>query len=482
MLRNCRSILLTQNAVIAPDKLLEKLHNRVKRFAKSPLARLLRLDNIIMKAPRPPKIFAFGKTHKPGYQIRPVVEKCNAPTFALEKQLVRFIRDKIQDYPYCIKDSLQLVHRMNEIMLKDREHMTVMDFKALYPSIKLPPCFCALRDFLFNNIVNSFKYKRQILELADLICHSSFFEFQGKTYMQGRGVPMGSPISAMLCELVLRNLECNILPSFQEDIVFYTRYVDDIFIIWHNDRNTRRFLDAINSNPYGLTLELDQESDFRVNFLDLTITCKDGEIQTDIFRKPVYQPSIIPRNSVDPEQFKLAALRAWIQRAYTHCSSICDTYKELEYVRSVATQFGYQRRVVNRLITDIQRLYRLLRNDKRKEKPNELTGVYSIPIRDQRFKSDLVYIGATLRGLQQRIKEHKQSVKRTVDSTVLAAFAKQQEITVHWDSASIIKATRSKQAVRHLEKLEIYRAQLTSHCINHRDADGLSSAWKSFIG
>ncbi|XP_067130494.1 uncharacterized protein [Centruroides vittatus] len=415
---------------------------------------------------------------------------------------------------------------MNEIMLKDREHMTVMDFKALYPSIKLPPCFCALRDFLFNNIVNSFKYKRQILELADLICHSSFFEFQGKTYMQGRGVPMGSPISAMLCELVLRNLECNILPSFQEDIVFYTRYVDDIFIIWHNDRNTRRFLDAINSNPYGLTLELDQESDFRVNFLDLTITCKDGEIQTDIFRKPVYQPSIIPRNSVDPEQFKLAALRAWIQRAYTHCSSICDTYKELEYVRSVATQFGYQRRVVNRLITDIQRrkhqqhrteqkktvvmdyipfiksivkkvskernlriiyrrnptVYRLLRNDKRKEKPNELTGVYSIPIRDQRFKSDLVYIGATLRGLQQRIKEHKQSVKRTVDSTVLAAFAKQQEITVHWDSASIIKATRSKQAVRHLEKLEIYRAQLTSHCINHRDADGLSSAWKSFIG
>ncbi|XP_067143380.1 uncharacterized protein [Centruroides vittatus] len=322
------------------------------------------------------------------------------------------------------------------------------------------------------------------------------------------------------------SLECNILPSFQEDIVFYTRYVDDIFIIWSNDHNTRRFLNTINNNPYGLTLELDQESDFRVNFLDLTITCRDGAIQTNIFRKPVYQPSIIPRNSIDPDQFKLAALRAWVKRAYTHCSNICDIYKELEYVRSIATQFGYQRNVVNQLITSMQRrkqqphrteqrktvvmdyipfinkivrkvskernlrivyrrnptVYCPLRNDKRKEKPNELTGVYSIPIRNQRFKSDLVYIGATLRSLQQRIKEHKQSVNRTIDSTVLAAFAKQQEMTVHWDSASIIKATRSKQAVRHMEKLEIYRAQLTSHCINHRDADGLSSAWKSFIG
>ncbi|XP_023229194.1 telomerase reverse transcriptase-like [Centruroides sculpturatus] len=180
----------------------------------------------------------------------------------------------------------------------DNEWMTVLDYKALYPSIKLPPCFCALRDFLLAKISNSMKYHMQILELADLICHTSFFQFEDKTYLQARGVPMGSPMSAILCELVLRKLENDILPSFQEDILAYARYVDDIFILWKDNRMVNQFIDLINDNPYGLTLELEQESGNNVNFLDLSITCKDGEIRTDIYWKPTYLPIVIPSQTL----------------------------------------------------------------------------------------------------------------------------------------------------------------------------------------
>ncbi|XP_023213881.1 uncharacterized protein LOC111616739, partial [Centruroides sculpturatus] len=196
------------------------------------------------------------------------------------------------------------------------------------------------KPFLFASIKNAIKYHKHVLELTDLICHTSFFEFEGKTYLQGWGVPMGSPMSAVLCELVLRKLESNILPSFQNDIIVYARYVDDIFVLRKNNRNTHRFISLINNNPYGLTIELDQESKNSVNFLDLTITCKEGEIKTNIYRKPVYQPIIIPKNSSDPEHIKLAAFRSWITRAYTHCTSIYDTHKELEYIRSIAEQQG----------------------------------------------------------------------------------------------------------------------------------------------
>ncbi|XP_067120956.1 uncharacterized protein [Centruroides vittatus] len=390
--------------------------------------------------------------------------------------------------------------------------------------VKLPPCFCELRNFLFNNIENPSKHHKDILELAHLISHTSFFGFEGKTYLQERGVPMGSPTSPLICELVLRKLENYILPFFQEDIVIYTRYVDDIFILWKNKQNINRFINLVNDNSYGLTLELEQESERQVNFLDLEIICREGHIVTKVYRKPIYQPYIIPRNSSDPEHLKLTAFKSWIKRAHTHCTSIYDTDRELDYIREIALQHGYRRQTIDTLIKTYQphsrrikkneqkerivlnyipflnkvtkkvarkrnfrivyrrnpTVYKLLRNDKERYRYDTLTGVYSIPLRDKRFNSDLVYVGATMRNLKKRIEEHKYAVNKNVDSTVLAAFAKEQDVTVYWDKAEIIKPTRSTQAIKHIEKMEIHKAHLSKHCINHRDSDSLATAWKSF--
>ncbi|XP_023209350.1 uncharacterized protein LOC111612376 [Centruroides sculpturatus] len=334
----------------APDKYLESLQQRVKKFSSTPLARYLRMHNSVVQAPRTPRIFAFGKTHKPDCHIHPVIEKCGSPTFAIEKQLVKFIRPRIQDYPYAINNSVQLVDKLRNINLEDNKVMTVMDFKSLFPSIKLPPCFCELRNFLLTNINNATKYHQHILELAHLICYTSFFAFEGNTYLQERGVPMGSPISPLLCELVLRRLESNVLSVFINDILVYARYVDDVFNIWRNDNSAQYFLNKMNNNPYGVTLSLEQKSDTNVNFLDLSITCKYGEIWTHIYRKPSYLPIIIPKNSFDPHNFKNAAFRSWIKQAYTHCTSIVDTHRELNNIRTIAVQQGYRISEINALI------------------------------------------------------------------------------------------------------------------------------------
>ncbi|XP_023222820.1 uncharacterized protein LOC111624237 [Centruroides sculpturatus] len=167
----------------------------------------------------------------------------------------------------------------------------------------------------------------------------------------GRGIPMGSPTSAILCELVLRQLENKILPEFQHLIILYARYVDDIFILWQRKPNLQQFLDRINNNPYGLLPQMDQESDSIVNFLDISIACRQGEIKTGIYRKPCYQPTLIPHNSIDPHHIKLAAFRSWIKRAYTHCSSIKDTMAELNYILKIAEQQGYQKEIIKNLIT-----------------------------------------------------------------------------------------------------------------------------------
>ena len=56
--------------------------------------------------------------------------------------------------------------------------------------------------------------------------------YNNEFYIQKDGLPMGSPISSLLSEIFLQNLESQIIDTIKakHNIVFYGRYVDDIYI------------------------------------------------------------------------------------------------------------------------------------------------------------------------------------------------------------------------------------------------------------
>ncbi|XP_023217200.1 uncharacterized protein LOC111619667 [Centruroides sculpturatus] len=324
--------------VVQPNNIIDKLHNKIKRFSNSKLASTLGMRDIVMDAPDTPKLFAFAKTHKQGHKLRPVVDKATAPTRKLEAFMHDLISPKLQDYQYTISNPVELI-----ACLKNSEkpaYISVMDFRALYPSIQLPLCFCALRDFLFCNVYNQ-ELHQQVLELAHLICYSSIFHFGGTTYAQGRGVPMGSAVSGDLCELVIRQLEDKTIPGFSHNILVYKRYIDDIIILWKNDPDITHFINQMNDNPYDLTIELEQHSDKDVHFLDLSITFGGDTLETSVYRKACHFPMYIPANSCDPFRYKMAAFKALVKRAHTHSSTQEALVQELNYILNIAGQQGF---------------------------------------------------------------------------------------------------------------------------------------------
>ncbi|XP_023231202.1 uncharacterized protein LOC111631234 [Centruroides sculpturatus] len=219
------------------------------------------MRDIVMDAPDTPKLFAFIKTHKQGHKLRPIVDKATAPTCKLEAFLHDFISPKLQDYRYSISNPAELI-----VFLKNTEkpaYISVMDFRSLYPSIELPPCFCALRDFLLQNVYAQ-ELHQLILEVAHLICYNSIFQFGGNTYAQGRGIPMGSAFSDDLCELVIRQLDNKIIPRFSHDIILYKQYIDNIIILWRHKPSITLFVNMMNNNPYGLTIDLEQHSESEI--------------------------------------------------------------------------------------------------------------------------------------------------------------------------------------------------------------------------
>jgi hypothetical protein len=88
---------------------------------------------------------------------------------------------------------------------------------------------------------NNDKHKtKQIITILKTILEQNYFTFHDKIYHPNKGVAMGSPISGTMAETFLQYTENRHLKQLldSKNIIFYTRYVDDIFIIYDTTRTT----------------------------------------------------------------------------------------------------------------------------------------------------------------------------------------------------------------------------------------------------
>ncbi|XP_018353058.1 PREDICTED: uncharacterized protein LOC108754896, partial [Trachymyrmex septentrionalis] len=103
---------------------------------------------------------------------------------------------------------------------------------------------------------------------------------------QSFGTPMGSPISPVIADLVLRRLETVSLMSVNLDILFYYRYVDDICTALppsQIDVLLERF------NAFHPRLQFTVERGGKtINFLDVTVSVNNNRFNFDWYRKPTF--------------------------------------------------------------------------------------------------------------------------------------------------------------------------------------------------
>jgi hypothetical protein len=107
-----------------------------------------------------------------------------------------------------------------------------MDIKGLYVNIPISYT-CNIANKLLNNNQVDEHIARDIMSILKMIMNQNYFLYEGKFYKPTSGVAMGSPLSSVIAEIFLQDLEQNRLKHLLEGkmIVCYNRYVDDIFII-----------------------------------------------------------------------------------------------------------------------------------------------------------------------------------------------------------------------------------------------------------
>lgn len=73
-------------------------------------------------------------------------------------------------------------------------------------------------------------------------------------------------------------------------------------------------------------------------------------------------------------------------------------------------------------------IYNILRNDKDKYDDQYKSGIYKIPLVDLNTRQNKAYISATGRNFKDRIKEHKDDIKKANLTTALAAYAYESNV------------------------------------------------------
>ena len=108
------------------------------------------------------------------------------------------------------------------------------------------------------------------------------------------------------------------LENFQgSEILFYRRYVDDTFCLFHSEHDAIIFLDYINSRHPNIRFTMEKEAHHKLPFLDVLV---DNNNNPNSFLTRVYRKKItgLLTNyfSLTSYSYKVGLIRTLVDRAY----------------------------------------------------------------------------------------------------------------------------------------------------------------------
>jgi len=291
--------------------------------------------------------------------------------------------------------------------------MATFDIKDLYVNIPIEKTLKITEQQLMKN--NDKQKTKQIIAILHTILKQNYFECQDTIYHPNKGVAMGSPISGTVTEIFLQHIENRQIKQLLDSkvITFYTRYVDDIFIIYDTNKTTtdemKTYIDHIHQN---IKLTPTFEDNTQINFLDILITRKKNELTINIYRKPTTTDITINYMSNHPMEQKIAAYRYYINRMITFPMNKENKRKEWNTICRIAHNNNFPINIIKELKNRIEQ-------NKKHQKPKDnkkwATFTYYTP-KIQKvtnlFKHKGIRIAFRSNNNIQQIIRHKENIRR----------------------------------------------------------------------
>ena len=158
------------------------------------------------------------------------------------------------------------------------------------------------------------------MDLLHLCLTSTYFQYNGKHYKQLHGTAMGSPVSVVVAEIVMQNIEEQALATFSETLPLWLRLVDDtITAVLENKID--EFHEHLNEQNTNIQFTKEIEENGKIPFLDCLVTRVNNTLRTTVYRKPTHTDRLLDQTSYNPTSHKATTVRTLTRRAHIVCDS-----------------------------------------------------------------------------------------------------------------------------------------------------------------
>ncbi|XP_073442411.1 uncharacterized protein [Dendrobates tinctorius] len=323
-------------------------------------------EGLIPASPRTPCLYLLPKVHKdlvspPG---RPIVSGNGSLNEMTGKFLDFYLRPSVESLPSYLKDTGDVLRKLEHVNLEEDMWLVTMDIEALYTSIRHHDGLHAVNSFLCMTTMDH-GFILFLLCLLEFSLTHNFFIFNDALYLQLQGTAMWAAFAPSYANLFLglweRDIFCTNPTPLSTKMIFWVRYIDDVLAIWQgSEEDLVSFIRELNQNNINLKLTY-HYSRTTVDFLDVCIS-KDGKglLHTEIHRKDTAVNSLLHASSAHPKALKNSIPVGQFMRTRRVCS---DEASFVEQAQDLATRFeerGYSERAIRH---GWRRASRMSRND-----------------------------------------------------------------------------------------------------------------------
>ncbi|KNZ54479.1 reverse transcriptase [Puccinia sorghi] len=284
-----------------------------------------------LRKPSIPEFYILPKVHKNPIKGRPIVPSFNWITTNLSKWLDYTLRPFLQEFPWILRDSKQLLQQLPALSLSKDDSIWLLtaDVTSFYSSLP-NETGCKIIRWLATKNDYSDTDADTLSEALGFVLNNNFLSFGSAVYRQVFGTAMGTACAPVYANLFAAAYESLTMDNKPTSLVYYGRFLDDILVIVKGSNTdveiVKRFVDD-SLGDLELSWTVSQTS---LAFLDINLQvnatdCSAPRITTSVYQKPSNAYQYIPWSSYHPPKVKLAFVKGELVR-YARTSSTKEAY------------------------------------------------------------------------------------------------------------------------------------------------------------
>ena len=159
----------------------------------------------------PPAIRRSIKHHRPGNPLRPIVTCRNTAVYNISKHLAHILSPLQNHNGYSVTNSTDFTKKLINTITDDDENIMIsFDVVSLFTAIPVDRACERIRNKFNKDNTLGQRYKLSIDDIIKLLrftLSNSYFTYNNETYKQIHGCAMGSPVSPIMANLCMEEIE-----------------------------------------------------------------------------------------------------------------------------------------------------------------------------------------------------------------------------------------------------------------------------------